>query len=85
MTRTLSTAEARGRFAEVLDAAEHYHERVMITRNGKPVAAVISIEDLELLQALEDQVDQEAAAKAIAESEEQGYVAWRDRKARTRE
>lgn len=82
MTLTISTVEARGRFADVLDAAEHHHERVTITRNGKPIAAVISIEDLELLQALEDRLDQEAAADAIAESEQHGYVSWSERKVR---
>ena len=34
---------------------------------GKPVAALVSPEDLELLEAIEDRIDIEAARKALRE------------------
>jgi PHD/YefM family antitoxin component YafN of YafNO toxin-antitoxin module len=43
-------------------------ERVVLTRKGAPVAAVVSLEDLRQLEAIEaeeDQGDAEAAAKAL--------------------
>ena len=41
----------------------------MLTRHGKAVAAVISIEDLRELEAAEDRADLEAAREALASEE----------------
>jgi PHD/YefM family antitoxin component YafN of YafNO toxin-antitoxin module len=45
-------------------------ERLILTRRGKKLAAIIPVEDLELLEELEDQLDVAAARAALAESEE---------------
>ena len=42
-------------------------------RHGKSIAAIVSVEDLELLQALEDRIDLAAARKALKSG---GRVAW---------
>lgn len=42
--------EARDNMKEVLNLAEFAGERPVITRHGKPAAAVISIEDLAKLE-----------------------------------
>lgn len=42
--------EARDDMREVLNRAEFAGERVVITRHGKPAAAVVSIADLEKLE-----------------------------------
>lgn len=42
-------------------------ERVILHRRGKDVAALISMDDLHLLQALEDKLDNEAADIALRE------------------
>jgi prevent-host-death family protein len=52
--------------AEAAARAEHHKERVVIVREGKPVAAVVPIEDLEALEA-EDEYWSGAADEAIAE------------------
>ncbi len=41
-------------------------ERICLKRRNKPVAALVSVEDLELIEYLEDQTDIAAARKAIA-------------------
>ena len=51
MTRTLTTAEAKARFSEAIREAEDGNP-VLITRHGKPVAALIRAEDLDQLQRL---------------------------------
>ena len=51
----VSVAEARGKFSEVVGRAAFGRERIVVQRRGKPVAAVVSIEDLEKLEQLEDQ------------------------------
>lgn len=40
---------------------------VALTRRGRPLAAIVPLEDLELLQALEDKLDLEEARNALTE------------------
>ena len=42
-------------------------EPIVLTRRGKKIAALISLEELELLQHIEDLLDIEDAKKALAE------------------
>ena len=42
--------EMRQRFTEVTERAKQNGERFVITKLGKPVAAVVSIEDYEILR-----------------------------------
>jgi antitoxin YefM len=42
--------EVRDHFSDVVDRVEHEHERVTVTRNGRPVAVIISPEDLDALE-----------------------------------
>lgn len=53
-----SVSDARKDLAAVIDAARSSHEPVWLSRRGHRVAAVVSAEDLEKLQALaEDMAD----------------------------
>ena len=69
MTR-ITTEEARDRLAEIVRRAAHEKERILLTDSGETLAAVISLQDLELLEELEDRADVEAANKALEESDE---------------
>lgn len=60
--------------AEVLGRVQYGHERVAITRHGKEVAAVVSIEDARLLDRLEDVLDIHDALIAIEEAEREGTI-----------
>jgi prevent-host-death family protein len=55
-------------------------ERVIVQRDGRPVAALVPIEDLDLLEQLEDQIDVEEARKVLADPAEQ-YRPWEEVKA----
>jgi prevent-host-death family protein len=57
MTDFVTTAEAREHFSDVLNRAAFGKERVVLTRRGKPLVAVVPIEDVEALEALEDMRD----------------------------
>ncbi|OGQ80095.1 MAG: prevent-host-death family protein [Deltaproteobacteria bacterium RIFOXYA12_FULL_58_15] len=63
----LTTTEARKDFSSVVDAAYARSERVVLTRNGKSVAAVVPIADLEALEDFEDRMDIKAAQEALNE------------------
>ena len=54
MMTTVSVSEMKDTLSEVLNRAAFGHERIIIASRGKPKAAVISIDDLELLEELED-------------------------------
>jgi antitoxin YefM len=50
MTTTLPLAEVRDRLSPLVNSVEATHERVVITKNGRPAAVLISYDDLESLQ-----------------------------------
>ena len=74
----LNTSDARERLAEVLNRVAYGKDRVRITRRGKEIAAVVPIEDLELIERLEDQIDLEEAEKALAEARKKGTIPLAD-------
>jgi antitoxin Phd len=65
--KRMNTSEIRKELAEALNQVAYAKERVVLHRRGKDVAALISIDDLNLLQALEDKIDNEAADIALQE------------------
>ena len=53
----LTTVEARDNFAELIDRAALSAERIVITRHGEPMAALVSLEDLELVEEIERRLE----------------------------
>ena len=62
----ISLLELGNSLADTVTRVSHTHERVVITKNGKPVGALISIDDLSLLERLEDQCDAHEAVELLA-------------------
>jgi prevent-host-death family protein len=62
-----NVVDVRNTFSEYLNLACYQGQRIVIERRGKPIAALVSMEDLERLNALEDQADVKAAKKARRE------------------
>lgn len=56
----LAISEARDEFAEVANRVAYTKERVIVHRRGKDLVAVVPIEDLEALEALQGGPDVEA-------------------------
>jgi len=63
----VDATKARSRFAELTNAVAYGKERVVIERRGKGIVALVSMEDLARLEAIEDAVDLKAARKALRE------------------
>lgn len=80
MQKTVSTAEARKKLAEIVNRVAYGKEPVVLTRRGKKLAALISMDELELLQRIEDQIDIEDAKKALEEPGENisAEKLWKD-------
>jgi len=72
----VSVSEARETFAELVNRAAYGHERVRVVRRGRPVAAIVPIEDVELLERLEDEVDLQAARDALADPDNAILIPW---------
>jgi len=70
MTTKVSTADARKNFADIVNKVAYGKEPIVLTRRGQDIAALVSIEELELLQQIEDHIDIEDAKQALAESGE---------------
>ena len=63
----LSVSEFRNATAETINRVAYGGERITLGRRGNPIAALISMEDLKLLRALEDRADLMAMKKAKEE------------------
>jgi prevent-host-death family protein len=74
--KQVTTVDARAQFSEIINRAAFGKERVTLTRRGKEIVAVVPIEDLKLLEALEDKIDLEEARTALAEAKKKGTVSW---------
>jgi prevent-host-death family protein len=77
----VSTVHARDNLSELINRAAYGKERVVLTRRGKSLAALVPLEDLEFLEQLESRIDYEDARLALAETKGEGSVAWEDLKA----
>lgn len=47
---TTTLADAKSRLSHYVQCAQDFHERTIITKNGRPVAAIISVDDLESME-----------------------------------
>ena len=50
MSETLPLSSVKAHLSELVDRVEGEHERVVVTRNGRPAAVLISHDDLEGLE-----------------------------------
>jgi antitoxin YefM len=50
MTETLSLSYVKAHLSELADRVEGEHERVVVTRQGRPAAVLVSPDDLESLE-----------------------------------
>ncbi len=75
----IGVADIRANLADVINRVAYGGERIVLQRRGKQVLAVVSMEDLELLNAIEDRADVKASLRA---RKEKGAVSLEKVKAR---
>ena len=75
----IGIADFRNNMADPINRAIYAGERVIITRDGKPAVALVSIDDLRVLEELENRADLKAALKA---RKEKGGIPLEDIEAR---
>jgi len=79
---SVSTVEAREKLSEIVNRVAFGQERIVLTRRGKALVAVVPIEDLEWMQEFEDRRDIEAAEAALEDVAKNGTVPWEEIKSR---
>jgi prevent-host-death family protein len=63
------TTDATLSLSEIVDGVESRHDRVVLTRNGRPAAVIISPDDLESLEETVEILSNPAAMRAIGKAE----------------
>ena len=66
---TDSLRNVKDRFSEFVDRVDREHERIVVTRNGRPAAVMISPDDLDSLEETLAILGDTEAVKALAEAE----------------
>jgi len=66
---TIPLADAKARLSAVLDEVRDTHDRVVITRNGRPEAVIMSVSDLEALEETLDLLSTPGALDEIRAAE----------------
>ncbi|MEX2554798.1 MAG: type II toxin-antitoxin system Phd/YefM family antitoxin [Actinomycetota bacterium] len=65
MARTVPVKELRAELAELLDDVADRREHVIVTRHGRPVAAIVPIDEYEGLEETAEVLSDPAAVRAI--------------------
>ncbi|MFD3333602.1 type II toxin-antitoxin system Phd/YefM family antitoxin [Streptomyces sp. NPDC058700] len=62
MTYEIPVTQARAELADLINRVVYGGERVVVTRHGKPLVALVSAADLEELEAAEKPVDEQVVS-----------------------
>jgi prevent-host-death family protein len=73
-------SKARSELTEIVNHVAFGNDRYILTRNGKELAAIISMEDLQVLEEIEDRLDLETARGVDKDIKKHGTIKWKDAK-----
>ena len=80
MSTRKTFSKARSELTEIVNHVAFGHDRYILTRNGKELAAIVSVEDLKVLEELEDKLDLETARRIDKDIKKRGTIKWKDAK-----
>jgi prevent-host-death family protein len=75
-------SEARNHLTDIVNEVAYAGKRVILTRKGKKLVAIVPLEDFEAIEALEDKIDLEDAKKILADVKKHGTIPWEEVKRR---
>lgn len=67
MAHEIPVTQARAELADLINRVVYGGERVVVTRHGKPLVALVSADDLRRLEGLEEHVRAEENQEAVEE------------------
>jgi len=68
--KKINTQDAKDNFTDLINTVAHDKERVILTRRGHDIVALIPAEELQLLQNSQDKLDVKEATEALKETRE---------------
>jgi prevent-host-death family protein len=71
---SISTIDAKEKFTELVNRVSHNKERIILTRRGKQIAALVPLEDLTILQESQNKSDLHQAVEALKEARSGGTI-----------
>jgi len=77
----VTTRELRDKLSEIVGRCAYGGDRFVVKRHGKPVAAIVPIEDLYVAQYVEDQLDSAEYLRALEAGELEKTRPWSEIKA----
>lgn len=80
MNKKKAFSEARSELTEIVNHVAFGHDRYILTRNSKELVAIVSIDDLKMLEEFEDKLDIETARRVDEDIKKRGTVKWKDAK-----
>ena len=72
---SISIAKARTDFADLINRAAYGKERIILNRHGKNVCAIVPMESLKALEALE-KIEDASDRKTLAERRKEPSIPW---------
>lgn len=76
----INTVDAREEFSEIMQRVSHHKERIILTRRGKEIAAIVPLEDLKHIQQSENKNDLKEAVEALQEARNCGTISLQELK-----
>lgn len=73
-TTSITTVDAKEQFSDLLNRVSHAKERIILTRRGKEIAAIIPMEDLAQLEHRQSTSDLQDATDALKMTRTQGSI-----------
>ena len=74
MSATLPLPQVKSKFSEMVDPVEHTHDRIVVTRNGRPAAVMISPDDLASLEDTLELLSDPEAMRVLADAKRAAAV-----------
>lgn len=73
-TLIINTVDAKEQFTDIVNRVAHHQDRIVLTRRGKELAVIISLEDFKLIQSAQDKHDLHEAIEALKDSRQNGAI-----------
>ncbi len=71
MDKTLPLANVKAHLSAIVDQVESNHDRVILTRNGRPAAVILNLDDLESLEETVDLLSRPGVMDEIRKAQEE--------------
>lgn len=77
---TVPFSEARTHLTDIVNEVAYGGKRIILTRKGRKLVAIVPLDDLDAIEAMEDKLDLNSAKKAEEDVKKHGTISWKEAK-----